>query len=138
LDEQAALVLGPRHGEERGTVEVAQMLEGSRWRLASGKTCWGPRSGDRRRLDYLTWSAEIVDVAQFNLAEAKARLSELVERALSGEDVVIGRRNEALVRLVVLDQARTKPQFGKLAQQVVVGPEFDDELEDFAAYQDPA
>ncbi len=36
----------------------------------------------------------------YNIADAKARLSELVERAAAGEDIQISKRGEAKVRLV--------------------------------------
>jgi prevent-host-death family protein len=37
---------------------------------------------------------------QINIAEAKAKLSELLDRALAGEEIVIARAGKALVRLV--------------------------------------
>jgi prevent-host-death family protein len=43
--------------------------------------------------------AEIV-----NMHEAKTSLSRLVERALAGEEVVIARKGEPLVKLVPLDK----------------------------------
>jgi prevent-host-death family protein len=39
-------------------------------------------------------------LSSYNMHEAKTHLSQLVERALAGEDVVIARHGEALVRLV--------------------------------------
>ena len=41
-----------------------------------------------------------------SLAAAKARLSELVERAEGGEDVCITRRGKPVVRLTRLDRPR--------------------------------
>ena len=41
-----------------------------------------------------------------NLAEAKARLSELVGRAAAGEDVQISRRGQPLVRLVPVEPVK--------------------------------
>lgn len=41
-----------------------------------------------------------------NLAEAKARLSELVGRAEAGEDVQISRRGRPVVKLVAVEQPR--------------------------------
>ena len=38
-------------------------------------------------------------MAQFNIADAKAHFSELVQKALLGEDVVIARDNKPLLRL---------------------------------------
>ena len=40
--------------------------------------------------------------AQFNVAEAKARLSELLDRAVSGEEIVIARAGKPLARLLPL------------------------------------
>ena len=39
-------------------------------------------------------------MAKVNMHEAKTNLSKLVEQALAGEDVVLARNGEALVRLV--------------------------------------
>jgi prevent-host-death family protein len=39
-------------------------------------------------------------MSQYNIAEAKAQLSELTRRALAGEEVIIARDNSPLVRLV--------------------------------------
>lgn len=44
--------------------------------------------------------------AVYNLAEAKARLSELVERAVRGEEIVIARRGRPAVRLTPAAPAR--------------------------------
>ena len=70
-----------------------------------------------------------------NIAEAKAHLSELIDAALRGEDVVIARRDVPLVRLEVLAAAKVRPQFGKLAGKVTIAPDFDEPLEDFADYR---
>ncbi|MBI4576685.1 MAG: type II toxin-antitoxin system prevent-host-death family antitoxin [Planctomycetes bacterium] len=70
-----------------------------------------------------------------NVAEAKARLSGLIEDALRGEDVVIARRNVPLVRLIAVEEARRRPRFGKLRGQVRTAPDFDAPLADFADYR---
>ena len=41
-----------------------------------------------------------------NLSDAKARLSELVERAEAGEDVTILRRGRAVARITAVDRPR--------------------------------
>lgn len=41
-----------------------------------------------------------------NLADAKARLSELVERAAAGESVCITRRGKPVARLVPIDEPK--------------------------------
>jgi prevent-host-death family protein len=40
---------------------------------------------------------------QINIAEAKAKLSELLDRALAGEDIVIARAGKPLARLVPVE-----------------------------------
>ncbi|MCA3695233.1 type II toxin-antitoxin system Phd/YefM family antitoxin [Aquidulcibacter sp.] len=55
-----------------------------------------------------------------NVAKAKAKLSELMERAERGEEVIIARRGKDAVKLVATHEAiLTKPNranlFGKLA-----------------------
>jgi len=69
-----------------------------------------------------------------NIAEAKAKLPELIDAALAGQDVTIARRNVPLVKLVVVKQARAKPVFGRLRGRVHVAADFDAPLEDFAEY----
>jgi len=45
---------------------------------------------------------------QFNLYEAKTRLSQLVQAALEGEEVVIARAGKPAVRLVPVDTSASK------------------------------
>lgn len=42
-------------------------------------------------------------VRQINIAEAKAKLSELLDRALAGEEIVIARAGKPLARLVPVE-----------------------------------
>ena len=41
---------------------------------------------------------------QINIAEAKAKLSELIDRALAGEEIVIARAGKPLARLVPVEE----------------------------------
>ena len=48
--------------------------------------------------------------AQINIAEAKAKLSSLLDRALAGEEIVIARAGKPLARLVPMEtMTRRKP-----------------------------
>ena len=74
---------------------------------------------------------------QINIAEAKSRLSSLVERALAGEEVVVARANRPLVRLVPVQGAATAPRRpgsgrGELKR---IAPDFDAPLDDFKSYR---
>ena len=41
---------------------------------------------------------------QINIAEAKAKLSELIDRALAGEEIVVARAGKPLIRLIPVEQ----------------------------------
>jgi prevent-host-death family protein len=62
-------------------------------------------------LDHLCQPDHISDmIAQFNIAEAKAKLSELLDRALAGEEIVIARAGKPLARLApVVGKPPRKP-----------------------------
>jgi prevent-host-death family protein len=73
-------------------------------------------------------------MAQFNIAEAKARLSELVERALAGDEVVLARDNKPLLKLVPLAAGKVRKP-GSARGQVTMSPDFDAPLPDFDQYR---
>ena len=70
-------------------------------------------------------------MAQFNVAEAKARFSELVQKAVSGEEVVIARDNRPLLRLVPLGASAGKRKPGSARGRVWMAADFDRTPEDF-------
>jgi prevent-host-death family protein len=72
-------------------------------------------------------------MTRVNLAEAKARLSELIDRALAGEEIVISRRNVPVIRLVPEPSHDGRSLVGLFRQQVVLGPDFDAPLPGFEA-----
>mgnify|MGYP003751992095 CR=1 FL=1 len=67
-----------------------------------------------------------------NIDEAKTRLSRRVDRAVAGEDVVIGRDGRPLARITRLRSAASPVRFGRLAGRVTVPDAFDDPLPDAA------
>jgi prevent-host-death family protein len=73
-----------------------------------------------------------------NVAEAKARLSGLIEAALKGEEVVISRRNKPVVRLAVIDAPKQGRRLGWAAGMVTIADDFDEIPEDFREYVTPA
>jgi prevent-host-death family protein len=46
--------------------------------------------------------------SQVNIAEAKARLSELLDRAVAGEDIIIARSGKPLAQLVPIKGAKAR------------------------------
>ena len=73
-------------------------------------------------------------MAQFNIADAKARLSELVDKALAGEEVIAARDNKPLLKLVPLGgRGRRRP--GSARGQIRMAKDFDAPLPDFDDYR---
>ena len=72
---------------------------------------------------------------QYNIAEAKSHFSELVKRALLGEEIVIARDNKPILRLAPVAEARKGRQPGSGKGQILaMTPDFDDLPANFKEY----
>lgn len=60
-----------------------------------------------------------------NIYDAKSNLSQLVERASAGEEIIIAKAGRPMARLTPLRSARAPNLIGALAGQVKIGPDFD-------------
>ena len=69
-----------------------------------------------------------------NIAEAKARLSDLVDKAAKGEEILIARDHKPVARLVPLASARGRRKPGSAKGQVWMARDFDATPADFADY----
>ena len=65
-----------------------------------------------------------------NIYDAKTRLSQLVDKAAAGEDVIVCRNGKALVRITALVAANRPIKFGVLKGKVKIVPDFDAPLPD--------
>ena len=72
--------------------------------------------------------------AYVNIAEAKARLSELVDRAARGEEVLIARDHKPVARLVPAGRAPGPRKPGSARGQVRMAEDFYDVPPDFDDY----
>lgn len=74
-------------------------------------------------------------MSKFNIAEAKAHFSELVQKAMLGEEIIIAKDNKPVLKLVPLDQPKQsrKPGSGK-GQILYVAPDFDATPKGFEDY----
>ncbi|WP_419941434.1 type II toxin-antitoxin system Phd/YefM family antitoxin [Candidatus Palauibacter sp.] len=73
---------------------------------------------------------------QVNIHEAKTHLPKLIQRALGGEEVIIAKRGQPLVRLVAIPGVADTPKLGTAPGLIRrMGDDFDDPPPDFAAYQ---
>ena len=66
----------------------------------------------------------------FTIHEAKTNLSKLIEQACEGEEVVIARGPEPVVRLVPIADVKGRRQPGALRGKLRVGAEFFEPLAD--------
>jgi prevent-host-death family protein len=73
---------------------------------------------------------------QVNIAQAKAQLSELIQKAMLGEDVVIAKDNRPLLRLVPIEPVAVKRKAGSARDEIItIASDFDHTPKDFDDYQ---
>jgi len=72
--------------------------------------------------------------SRYKIAEAKARFSELVQKAMMGEEVVIARGHTPVLKLVPLLPPKRRRQPGSARGQIWMAPDFDATPRDFADY----
>ncbi len=72
---------------------------------------------------------------QLNIADAKANLSKLIDKALLGEEIIIARNNKPLVKIVPVEipQKIRKPGSGK-GQVIEMSDDFDQPIDDMKEY----
>ena len=74
-------------------------------------------------------------MSQFNIADAKAHFSELVQKAMLGDEVIIARDNKPLLKLVPVGGSKKARTPGSARDKILyVAPDFDDTPADFAEY----
>ena len=72
-------------------------------------------------------------MTQVNIYEAKTHLSDLVERAAAGEEIIIAKAGSPMARLVPLAQPRPERRPGRAKGRIRIGSDFDAPLpEDIA------
>lgn len=70
-------------------------------------------------------------MSRYNLAEAKARFSELVQKAMLGEEAIVAKENKPVVKIVPLKPPKRKPGTGR---GIWMSPDFDAPLDYFKQY----
>ena len=73
-------------------------------------------------------SLNLVIMTQINIYEAKTQLSKLLAHVEQGEEVVIARAGKPVARLVPVQQAGTKRQFGQDQGLYEIPSDFDEHL----------
>lgn len=74
-------------------------------------------------------------MSQYNIADAKTHFSQLIQKALLGEEVIIAKSNQPLVKIVPLvsTKGRRKPGSGQ-GQLLFMADDFDATPDDFKDY----
>lgn len=65
---------------------------------------------------------------------AQAHLSDLIEDAIHGKEIVITKDGKPLVKLVPFFQTKSRPIFGSAKGMISMSDDFDAPLEDFGVY----
>jgi prevent-host-death family protein len=79
-----------------------------------------------------------VTIVQISLTEASPELAHLVEAALRGEEIIIFKDNQPVVKLTLLEpvQKRRPARAGSAKGLVWMSEDFDEPLEDFKEYME--
>jgi prevent-host-death family protein len=71
-------------------------------------------------------------MAYFDVQEAKKQLSELIERALHGEEIVITKAGKPVAQLLPIFEKQVAPRVpGNDKGKIIIRPDFDDLLHEF-------
>jgi len=65
-----------------------------------------------------------------NIYEAKTKLSQLVDKAATGEDVVVSRNGKPVARITRLEPPKRRVRFGVLKGKIRIASDFDAPLPD--------
>ena len=71
---------------------------------------------------------------QVNIEEAKTTLPDLIEAAVDGDEVLIAKDDQHIVKLVPVSGTKPAPQFGSAQGLITMAEDFDAPLEDFDEY----
>ena len=69
-----------------------------------------------------------------SIEQAKTQLPELIEAAVSGQEVVIAKDDQHSVKLVPISVQKKRPQFGSAKGLINMTEDFDAPLKDFDEY----
>jgi prevent-host-death family protein len=67
----------------------------------------------------------------YKLADVKAHFSEIVQKAMLGESIIVTKENRPVVKIMAIKPATRMPGTGK---GIWIAPDFDEPLADFEEY----
>lgn len=73
---------------------------------------------------------------QVDISDAQAQINQLLQSALRGEEVIITRDSQPILKLVQILPTAKRRQRGSAKGQIWMAPDFDEPLEDFEPYME--
>ncbi len=73
-------------------------------------------------------------MSQYNIHVVKAHLSELIQRAMMGEEIIIAKDNKPIAKILALKPKVHKREIGLAKGLVKISTDFDEPLDDFMDY----
>ncbi len=73
---------------------------------------------------------------QFDISEAQIQIAQLFQSALSGEEIIITRDSQPILKLTQLSHTKKKRQRGSAKGKIWMSPDFDEPLTDMLEYME--
>lgn len=71
---------------------------------------------------------------QYNIHMVKAHLSELIQKAMMGEEIIIAKDNKPIARITAFNPVTQKREVGLAKGMIKLADDFDEPLDDFEDY----
>ena len=72
---------------------------------------------------------------QVDITETQAQITQLLQSALSGEEIIITRDNQPILKLVQFSPTPKRRKRSSAKGQIWMAPDFDEPLEDFREFK---
>ncbi|NJK61204.1 MAG: type II toxin-antitoxin system prevent-host-death family antitoxin [Oscillatoriales cyanobacterium SM2_1_8] len=72
---------------------------------------------------------------QVDITDAQTQINQLLQSALQGEEVIITRNNQPILKLIQILPVTKRRQRGSAKGQIWMAPDFNAPLEDFKEYR---
>ena len=73
---------------------------------------------------------------QVDITEAQVQITQLLQSALRGEEIIITRDNQPILKLIQFSPPPKRRQRGSAKGQIWMAPDFDEPLENFREYME--
>jgi prevent-host-death family protein len=73
-------------------------------------------------------------MSQYNIHAVKAHLSELIQRAMMGEEIIIAKDNKPIARITAISPVSHERKVGSAKGMFKLADDFDAPLDDFEDY----